>query len=103
MKKENRNLILGFVIGISVVTILFNVNTIFSSGGIERELESHLKSNSERIVIRGVSNVNKDLDGWYSFTVHVTNIELGYPFREYMRFNSETKELTGYNVLEYKP
>ena len=46
--------------------------------------------------------VHKDIDGWYSFSVSCMNIELGYNFFEDMRFNPETKELVGYNVLEYK-
>ena len=102
MKKENGNLILGFAMGISTAMIIFNLIFILSYNGIESELETHLKSNTERIVLKDVCGVHKDIDGWYSFSVSCMNIELGYNFFEDMRFNPETKELVGYNVLEYK-
>ena len=95
-----------FYAGISVGLVIsmligFVAGSINQYSDIQKELETHLKTNNNKIVLRNILDLRKDIDSWYSFTVDCYNTELGMPFEEYVRFNSETKELVGYNVLEY--
>ena len=86
----------------AVLSIPQAVPEISERTAIELELRDHLVSNHNDIIIRDVIVIQKDLRGLWIFEVCCTNIGMGVDFKEYAKFNSTSKKITDYQVLEYK-
>lgn len=103
MKEEMwyKIIIIMLVCSITINIIQAIPKQFIESIQIESELEKHLETKYDSIIIRNINVINKDLDGWWHFRIYCMNIEEEIMFFEDCRFNPETKELIGYNVLNY--
>ena len=107
--KQTNIVCLKIVVILLICSIVLNIYFLFPNIlvveekiAIELELKEHLVSNRNDIIIRGVSVIQKDSKGQWIFEVHCTNIDMDIDFKQYAKINSASKEITGYNVLEYE-
>jgi hypothetical protein len=91
---------------IVLVCILFSgcTTTMFQNehSEIQNELENHLVSNNENIIIKNIKVLTKELDDTWRVQLGCYNKAQEIYFAEVIFFDSVTKEITGYDVVEYK-
>ena len=98
----DKKIINYILIGSIILNIILSINILlpqFSDTGLERELNEHLKSNVDEIVITNIY-ILESRDNIHYLEVQGTNINWG-EFTVYTRYNSDTKEVIDYEVLEY--